>query len=91
VSVRCCRIHSFFCGSATAIRSRLRVLGALRERPVCSLKELANRSGLSFPTTAKAVQTLMESGLVHELTGQQRNRIFAYTAYLDILNEEVEE
>jgi hypothetical protein len=37
------------------------------------------------------VKTLMESGLVHELTGQQRNRIFAYTAYLDILNEEVEE
>ena len=75
-------------GSATAIRSRLRVLGALRERPLCSLKELANRSGLSFPTAAKAVQTLVESGLVHELTGQQRNRVFAYTAYLDILNEE---
>jgi Fic family protein len=75
-------------GSAAAIRSRLRVLGALRERPLCSLKELANRSGLSFPTTAKAVQTLVEGGLVHELTGQQRNRVFAYTAYLDILNEE---
>jgi Fic family protein len=74
--------------SATAIRSRLRVLGALRERPLCSLKELANRSDLSFPTTAKAVQNLVESGLVHELTGQRRNRIFAYTAYLDILNEE---
>jgi Fic family protein len=77
-------------GSAAAIRSRLRVLGALRERPLCSLKELANRSGLSFPTTAKAVQTLVEAGLVHELTGQRRNRVFAYTAYLDILNEEGE-
>jgi DNA-binding MarR family transcriptional regulator len=76
-------------GSAAAIRSRLRVLAVLRERPLCSLKELANRSGLSFPTTAKAVQTLVEAGLVHELTGQRRNRVFAYTAYLDILNEEV--
>jgi Fic family protein len=75
-------------GSAAAIRSRLRVLAASRERPLCSLKELANRSGLSFPTTAKAVQTLVEDGLVHELTGQRRNRVFAYTAYLDILNEE---
>jgi Fic family protein len=76
-------------GSAAAIRSRLRVLAVLRERPLCSLKDLANRSGLSFPTTAKAVQTLVEAGLVHELTGQRRNRVFAYTAYLDILNEEV--
>jgi hypothetical protein len=25
---------------------------------------------------------------VHELTGQRRNRIFVYTAYLDILNKE---
>jgi Fic family protein len=74
--------------SAAAIRSMLRVLAALRERPLCSLKELANRSGLSFPTASKAVQTLVESGLVHELTGQRRNRVFAYTAYLDILNEE---
>jgi DNA-binding IclR family transcriptional regulator len=75
-------------GSAKAIRSRLRVLGALRERPLCSLKELATRSRLSFPTTAKAVQTLLEVGLVHELMGRRRNRVFAYTAYLDILNEE---
>jgi Fic family protein len=76
--------------SAAAIRSMLRVLAALRERPLCSLKELANRSGLSFPTASKAVQALVESGLVHELTGQRRNRVFAYTAYLAILNEEEE-
>lgn len=85
------RIQMQGVGSAAAIRSRLRVLGALRERPLCSLKELANRSGLSFPTTAKAVQTLVEAGLVHELTGQQRNRVFVYTAYLDMLNEEAAE
>ncbi len=74
--------------SAAAIRSQLLVLGALRERPICSLKDLAHRSGLSFPTTAKTVQNLVTSGLVQELTGQQRNRIFAYTAYLNVLNEE---
>jgi Fic family protein len=73
--------------SAAAIVSQLRVLGGLRERPLCSLRNLADRSGLSFPTASKAVQSLVESGLVHELTGQRRNRIFAYTAYLDILNE----
>jgi DNA-binding MarR family transcriptional regulator len=74
--------------SAAAIKSQLRVLAALRERPLCNLKVLADRSGLSFPTTAKTVQALVSRGLVHELTGQRRNRVFAYTGYLHILNEE---
>jgi Fic family protein len=74
--------------SAAAIKSQLRVLAALRERPLCNLKVLADRSGLSFPTTAKTVQALANRGLVHELTGQRRNRVFAYTGYLRILNEE---
>lgn len=74
-------------GSA-AVRSALAVLAVLRERPLCSLKEMANRSSLSVPTVSKAVQVLMNNGLVHELTGQRRNRIFAYTAYLEVLNEE---
>lgn len=48
---------------------------------------LATSSGLSFPTASKAVQTLARLGVVQERTGQRRNRIFAYTAYLDVLNE----
>jgi hypothetical protein len=30
---------------------------------------------------------LVESGIARELTGQRRNRIFSYDAYLTILNE----
>ncbi len=75
-------------GSAAIVRSALAVLTILRERPLCSVKEMANRSGLSVPTVSKAVQSLVSAGLVHELTGQRRNRVFVYTAYLNILNEE---
>jgi hypothetical protein len=31
---------------------------------------------------------LEESELVHEITGRQRNRVFSYGRYLDILMEE---
>jgi Fic family protein len=72
-------------GSST---SRLKVLGALRERPLCNLKEIVKRSGVSFPTASNAVEALIEQGLLHELTGQRRNRMFAYTAYLNLLNQE---
>ena len=83
------RISQQVGGSAATVRSALAVLAVLRDRPLCSLKEIANRSKLSVPTISKAVQTLVNAGLVHELTGQRRNRVFVYTAYLNILNEEI--
>jgi hypothetical protein len=42
---------------------------------------------MSFPTAAKAMQRLVEAGISRELTGQRRNRVFVYDAYLRILNE----
>ncbi len=74
-------------GSSTATASALRALAALRQRPLTSLRHLATNTGLSFPTASKAVHALATLGIVQERTGQRRNRIFAYTAYLDVLNE----
>ena len=65
----------------------LRVLGALRRRPLCSLKQLCAGQGMSFPTASKAMHTLVSLGVAREMTGQQRNRVFVYDAYLGILNE----
>lgn len=65
----------------------LRLLDGLRHRPVCSLKQLCQVSGMTFPTANKAMQTLVTLGIARELTGQQRNRVFVYDAYLSILNE----
>jgi hypothetical protein len=31
--------------------------------------------------------TLVDMGIARELTGQRRNRVFVYDAYLNILNE----
>jgi Fic family protein len=84
------RIQTQTGSSAAATQSALRVFSVLRERPLCSLKQIAARSGLSFPTASKAVQSLAGWGVVHELTGQRRNRVFAYSAYLAILNEDGE-
>jgi Fic family protein len=70
--------------------SALRVLTALHQRPLSSLKSLATASGLSFPTASKAVLALANLGVVQELTGQRRNRVFAYSTYLAILNEDGE-
>ncbi len=65
----------------------LRVLDTLRQRPLCSLRQLAASAGISFPTASKAMLMLVEIGIARELTGQRRNRVFVYDAYLNILNE----
>ena len=63
---------------------------ALRRRPLTSTKQLKELSGLSFPTAGKALEILVELGIAREITGGQRNRLFAYDAYLAILSEGTE-
>ena len=64
-----------------AAANALRVLGALRQRPVLTLKYLRVAHTMTFPTASKAMQPLI-TGIARELTGQRRNRVFVYDAYL---------
>jgi Fic family protein len=73
--------------SGRAAANALRVLAALRQRPVLTLKFLRDSHGITFPTASKAMQSLVHAGIARELTGQRRNRVFVYDAYLAILNE----
>jgi Fic family protein len=68
----------------------LRVLQSLHERPVITLNEVSRRTGLSFPTSANGMASLVDLGLARELTGYRRNRVFAYHRYLSVLNEGLE-
>jgi Fic family protein len=73
-----------------AASSALRVFNALCERPITTLNDLCQRTGLSFPTATKGIERLITLGIVKELTGGRRNRVFAYGRYLAILNEGAE-
>ena len=70
-----------------AAASALRVLAALRQRPVLTLKYLRDAHGMTFPTASKAMHALIAAGIARELTSQRRNRVFVYDAYLAVLNE----
>lgn len=63
---------------------------ALRRRPLTSINQLKQLSGLSFQTASKAIETLVGLGIAREITGGRRNRLFAYDAYLAILSEGTE-
>lgn len=70
--------------------SALRVHDALKARPISSVQEVCRTSGLSFPAAASAIELLMDLGIVRELTGRRRNRLFVYDRYLGILSEGTE-
>ena len=70
--------------------SALRVLDVLKERPMTSIQLAASRTGLSFPSAGAALTLLQDQGVVQEITGRSRNRVYAYRKYLTILNEGTE-
>ena len=70
--------------------SALQVYQALKEHPILSLSDAIENTGLSFRTTSAVMELLVELGIVRELTGQRRNRLFAYDQYLSILSEGTE-
>lgn len=77
-------------GLGRGASSALRTFDALRRRPLASLPKLAARTGASYPTVARAVEALETLGIVREITGRKRERVFAYDHYISILNEGAE-
>ncbi len=68
----------------------LRVFQHAQRSPLLSIPALAQKVDLAFPTVSAAIGHLEKLGIVREITGRQRDRVYAYTAYLAILNEETE-
>lgn len=63
------------------------VFDQFARRVILSVPQVLPQLPLSAPTIRAAVETLQEMEIVNELTGQQRHRLFAYSAYLAILSE----
>ena len=70
--------------------SALRVHKALQERPIVSLQEAGNRSGLASTATTTGMRVLESLGIAREVTGRERDRRYAYQRYVDILSEGTE-
>lgn len=70
--------------------SAKQVLDVLFEYPIANINTLVKHAGITAATAGKIMDLLSqpELSLVRELTGQKRNRVFAYSAYIDILNQE---
>ena len=68
----------------------LRVHSLLQRKPVVSAATAATELNLTAPTVRSAIENLETLGLVRETTGKRRDRLFVYTRYLDILQEDTD-
>jgi len=75
---------------AQSALSALRVLSALKRRPICSIPALVKSTELTHPTVAKAIRGLEELNIVVEITAKKRDRVYCYQRYFDRLNEGIE-
>jgi hypothetical protein len=62
-----------------------RLLELLPMMPRFNLEHVRQHLQTSFPTASAAVRILEELGIVVELTGQKKNRIYGYQAYVELL------
>jgi Fic family protein len=67
--------------------SGLRLFEELFNRPIITVNTVKEITGLSFPNANRLASLFEELGIVTEVTGQKRNRIYEFKKYMDILNE----
>lgn len=72
-------------GMGRAAKNTLLVFGYLEANPIIDIRKTAQALELSFNTVAAAVRRLTEAGILVQTDAANRNRSFAYEAYLDIL------
>jgi Fic family protein len=70
--------------------SALRVHDLLQQNPFVTANLLVERTGLTAPTVNAALADLERLGVVEEVTGRRRGRVFGYRRYLTILSEGTE-
>lgn len=66
----------------------IRLFDALPSHPMLTLAGVMKLLKTTKPTAAKAIDALERAKVLRETTGKQRDRVYAYQAYLDLLTSD---
>lgn len=88
------RLLQLFNGDRDRLRASGRIAGtalqlheSFTRHPLRTIPRLGNELGLSKPTIMRGLAAMQSLGILREITGKKRYKIFAYQPYLDILSE----
>ncbi len=62
----------------------------LQRNPISNTTKMKKTCGLVLPSILRALKVLEELGIVKEITGKERHKVFVYREYLDILSKGTE-
>ena len=65
----------------------IRLLDLLPSKPVVTVPRASELLGLTAPPARKAIELLEQIGVLRETSGKQRDRVYAYHDYLELLTE----
>jgi Fic family protein len=77
-------------GLGRAAASALAVYDLMRERIIISPSKAVDELDLTWPTVLAAIERLERLGIAKEVSGKKRNRLYKYSAQLEILDHEVQ-
>jgi Fic family protein len=63
----------------------VRLFEALGQHPIVTIARVTELLDITKPTATRAVNTLVDAGILTETTGRRRDRTYSYAAYLDRL------
>jgi Fic family protein len=68
----------------------VRLFDHLADHPVITLPVVIKMVETSKPTAARAIDVLCKAGVLEEITGKRRDRVYAYRKYLNVLAEDTD-
>jgi Fic family protein len=71
---------------ANATVSSVRLFDQLPKQPIVTAATAMKVLKTTKPTALKAIDALQQAGVLREITGKQRDRVYAYDRFLAILN-----
>lgn len=71
--------------SASSSLAAIRLFESLPRHPIVTIGSVMRMLETTKPTAGRAVEMLVDAGILREMTGRQRGRSFAYQTYLDLL------
>ena len=78
---------AFISSMGRASATLLRLFNYLEENPIIEITRTAAALSLSFNSTSLAINKLCDMSILSKSSGNRRNRVFSYEAYLEILRD----
>jgi Fic family protein len=91
------RLHTVTAADRTKVAAHvkttvpaIRLFELLPSHPMVTLSLAIKLLGVSKPTAVKAIDALQAAGVLREITGKRRNRVYAYHEYLRVLSPDTD-